>query len=54
MKICYEQRPDALALAENKLELRFPSGTTWIASRYDDGSDDTAIRASGRRGARDR
>ena len=38
MKICYEQRPDALALAENKLELRFPSGTTWIASRYDDGS----------------
>ena len=36
MKICYEQRPDALALASQQLDLRFPSGTTWIASRYDD------------------
>ena len=38
MKICYEQRPDALALATDKLQLSFPRGTTWIASRYDDGS----------------
>lgn len=38
MKICYEQRLDAIALATNQLELRFPRGTTWIASRYDDGN----------------
>lgn len=37
MKICYAQLPDSRALVENQLQLSFPRGTTWIASRFDDG-----------------
>lgn len=36
MKVCLDQRPDALAFAEQALALRFPGGTTWVASRFDD------------------
>lgn len=37
MKICYAHLEDALQLAEQQLQLSFPRGTTWIASRFDDG-----------------
>lgn len=39
MKVCLAQLPDALEFAEESLDVRFSRGTTtWIASRFDDGS----------------
>jgi len=37
VKVCLAQLPDALAFAERALDLKFPGGTTWVASRFDDG-----------------
>lgn len=37
LKVCLQQLPDALEFAEKSLDLRFPGGTTWVASRFDDG-----------------
>jgi len=36
MKVCHTQGRDAIEFAEQSLGLRFPGGTTWVASRFDD------------------
>lgn len=37
MKVCRDQREDALDFASRTLSLRFPGGATWLANRFDDG-----------------